>query len=340
MPDEILDDNNLASNSSDDAALDDAQSQLTDGQDGGAIGADSSDAQGDNVDQPTTLDIVRDVVGKDKEGAASPAEGSEEESESEEEGDGKEQDDEDYSDVPFHKHPRFQHLLRAKKANEADADRHRNVQKFMDQNGIPAEEAANLFVFAALLRSDPPKAWEMAKPIIQELLVACGEVLPPELKAKVEAGEYTAEAAAEIAKAQARAKTVEGGRTFEQLQRDRQAKQALQQSLYDTATSWATDRRKKDPNFAAKEPLLKKEIAWLQSQEGVPDSPEGVKAQLDKAYKAVVVPATTKPGLPAPRVGQVARRAPSASSSASGTARPQPKTTLDIINSVVAQREG
>lgn len=340
MPDEILDDNDLSLDSSANDTLDDANGSLANGHgNDDAAGAGSSDAQGDNAEL-TTLDIVRDVVkGDGKDGAASPADGSEDESNSEEES-GTKEDDEDYSDVPFHKHPRFQHLLRAKKAAEGDATRYRNVQQFMDQNGIDAEEASNLLIFAALLRTDPPEAWKMAQPVMQQLLQACGEVLPDDLKQKVDAGEMSAEAAAEVARSRARVKSVEDGRTFEQQQRERREKQELEKSLYTTATTWAADRRKKDPNFAAKEPLLKKEIAWLQSQEGVPNTPDGVLDQLTRAYKAVAVPVTVKKPNAAPAVGQGAQRRPSAAGGASGTAQPKPRSTLDIIRQEVGKRAG
>lgn len=341
MPLSDLDDKNQASTSSDDAALDDAANLDlgNDGQDG-ADGASSSDARGDNTDQ-TTLDIVRDVVGKDKDGAASPAEGEEGKTPAEGEDTGKPEDDEEYSDVPFNKHPRFQKLIKDRNALRADATRHRNVQAFMDQNGISAEEASDLFVILAASKSDPRKAWEMAKPLVQQLLIAAGEVLPEDLQKRVADGELTAEAAAEVSRSRAQVKAVETGRSFEQQRMERSRAEALSKSLYDTATGWVADRRKKDPNFDAKEPNLKKEIAWLQSQEGQPSTPEGVRDQLERAYKAIVVPTTNaRPGTPAPTVGQGTTRRISSASGASGTAQPKPQTTMDIIRQVKSQRQG
>lgn len=345
MPDENFDGKDLALDSSPDAALDDARgSQVDDLADSDAAGADSSDAHDDKTSESTTLDIVRDVVNaENKDGTASSAEGNEDDPDSE----GKEtaeEDNEDYSDVPFNKHPRFRQLLRAKKAAdsarkvaESDAGMYRNIQKFMDENGIEAKEAADLFCFSALLRNNPQEAWKMAKPVIQQLLVACGEVLPDDLKAQVEAGQMTPEAASEVARSRAQVKTVEDSRSFEQKQRERREREDLNKSLYDTAMTWADTRRKRDPNFAAKEPLLKKEIAWLQSQEGVPNTPDKVKDQLERAYKAVVVPAARKASS-APTVGQGAPRRPSAAGGASGTAQPKPLTTLDIIRQATASR--
>ena len=333
-----LDDNDRPLNSSDNGALDgDENLHLDNGADvDGADGAESSDAHGDNTER-STPDIVRDVVEAGRAGAASPAEGSEDGKKPEEQ-EPKKADDEEYSDVPFNKHPRFQHLLRAKKANEEDAGRYRNVQKFMDDSNLTAEETADGFIVMAALKNDPHKAWELLKPVVQSLLIATGEVLPPELQAKVDAGEYTAEAAAELARANAKLKTVEQRGSFEQQRRAQQTEQAQKQALYDTATGWVSDRKAKDPSFAAKEPLLRKEVAYLIQTEGKPDTPEGVRDQLERAYKEVVVPTAPRARV-APKVGAGTQARPSANDSATGSnIQPRPKNTLDIISQVVSQR--
>lgn len=337
MPQEMLDDN-LASTSSDDAALDGALDQNLENEAvvDGATGADSSDAHGDNTDG--TLGIVRDVVSK-REGEASPAEGKEDGTENAKEGEAKEQDDEDYSDVPFHKHPRFQHLLRAKKANEQDAGRYRNVQKYLDDNNVSAEESANALTVAAMIkRGDASGAWKVLKPIVQQLLVDAGEVLPPDLQKRVDDGEFTAEAASEVALARAAAASGEKGRTFEQQRQERQQQMELSNSLQNTAREWVADRTKKDPNFEAKQEQLKIEIKRLQDAGWRPTTPEGVKEQLAAAYKAIPSPRVAKPGQTAPTVGQGNVRRISAVGSASGTSQPKPQTTLDIIKNVVGKR--
>jgi hypothetical protein len=346
-------DDNQASNSSDDVTLDDATNdqQLENGQqDDGAVGADSSDAQGDNADQGTS-GIVRDVVAKrDGQAAASPADGDEPKSEEDATDKPKEEDDEDYSDVPFHKHPRFQHLLRKSKTFEEDAGRYRNVQTFMDENGITAQETADAFQFmAAVKQGDYAGAWNMIKPTVQELLVRAGEVLPDDLKQDVADGSISQERAVELSRERAKAKSFEQGRSFDQQRQQRSQQQQAAQQLHGTAVGWARDRARKDPQFDAKQPLLMKEVNWLQSQSrgkegfdqfGIPLTPEGVKAQLEEAYKNVTLPAPRGAnGKFVPKVGDgVAKSRPTAAGGASGTARPQPKTTLDIIRAVREQR--
>src|SRR5262245_24962855 len=82
-----------------------------------ADGAESSDAR-DVTGERSTLDVVRDVVAERTQEGSSP-EAKKEGDEADPKGTqaAKEKDDENFSDVPFHKHPRFQELLKREKAN-------------------------------------------------------------------------------------------------------------------------------------------------------------------------------------------------------------------------------
>lgn len=293
--------------------------------------ADPSPAEG--ATEASTLDIVRDVVTEQAPAeAASPAEGSETAQQADE-ATKKEPDQENFSDVPFHKHPRFQDLLKQKKAFEVDAVRYRNVQNYLDQNGLNAEEAADGLMIMGLMKTDPAAAWDRLKPVVQNLLVAIGEVLPDDLSHRVQRGELPMEAAQEISRARAKAQTVESVQSFREQQAERARQMQHAQSLVDAANSWEADRRAKDPNFEAKLIPLQKEIAFLQMQEGRPTTAEGVRDQLRRAYEAVipsqpVVSATVQRTKPTPRA--------SMGGQSSGSAQPAPSTTLEIIRAARA----
>lgn len=81
-------------------------------------------------------------------------------------------DDENFSDVPFNQHPRFKQLVRQRNEFRVDAERYNNVQTYIDQQGLSAEEAADGLLIMGLMKTDPAKAWEMLKPRVQTLLVA------------------------------------------------------------------------------------------------------------------------------------------------------------------------
>jgi hypothetical protein len=296
--------------------------------------ADSSDAQGDKDAKPLTS-IVRDVVAAKKASeakadTASPAEGQNEGSDSEKKA--KEPDDENYSDAPFHKHPRFQHLFRRMKSYEQDATRYRNVETFLRNNALQSEEAADALVIAGLLKTNPVEAWKRLKPVVQNLLIAAGELVPDDLAPRVQAGELTREAAIEVARARASVGSMERQRQFEVQQQERSRMESHANALMGAAGDWEADRRKKDPNFEAKAKLLRAEVLDLQRTEGVPNTPEGVRGQLDKAYKAVVLPTPA----PAPQ----AKRPIPAGSNASGNHAPAPTSTLDVVRATRAKMRG
>lgn len=292
--------------------------------------AESSTAQGDK-DAKGLQSIVRDVVAARKPvtAAASPAEGTNEGPKTDEKAP-KEPDDENYTDVPFHKHPRFQQLLRKSKTYEQDATRYRNVEGFLANNGLVAEEAADALIVAGLLKTNPVEAWKRLKPIVQNLLVAAGELVPDDLAPRVQAGELTRDAAIEVARSRAAVESVQRQQTFEEQQRAEREKRSLETAIQSEVSSWEQDRRAKDPNFEAKTKLLRAEVLDLQRTEGVPNTPAGVRAQLEKAYKAVVLPVA--PPAPAPQP-----KTPIRPGTDPGNAAPGPEDTLSIVRAARAK---
>lgn len=303
-----------------------------------ADNADTSTATGETEDDGL-LSVVRDVVDSSRqtEETASPAETEASDQNA------AETDDDNYDNVPFSKHPDFKRLVRKKneyrdqaQAYQQDAVRYQNVQNFMDQNGLDADEAADLLIIGGLMKTNPVEAWNRAKPVIQKLLIAAGEVLPEDLKGRVHSGEMSQEAALEVSRTRAMQQSMHATRSFEDQRRQQHEQQTAANALTQTAESWETERRAKDPNFDAKMPLIMREVAFLQRSEGIPNTPQGVQAMLQKAYKAVVLPApatprqvTKKVPITPVRGGQVA-----------GGAKPAVNSTMDVLNNVLAASRG
>lgn len=318
------------SDNSADATVDATAGQNTPANDQPNTAAPSA-ATGEN-DDSELLSVVRDVVTESrKDQAASPAEGEVDGQSTADSAAKKEPDDENYSDVPFHKHPRFQQLLRKSKTYEQDAKRYQNVQGFLDNAGLNAEEAADGLTSMALMKTNPVEAWKRIKPVIQKLLVAAGEVLPEDLQTMVKEGKMDHNAALEVSRSRAAVNATHVQRSFEQQRSERRQQQDAATALSTAANDWQADRQKKDPNFDKKFVSLQKEILFLQSQEGKPNTPEAVRAQLNKAYAAVN--ASLKPVVvPQPR--NVQRRPeikPVTGGQVAGNTQPAPKTTLDIV---------
>lgn len=294
--------------------------------------ADSSPATGEN--ERDLLSVVRNVVDTNRKPAqmAPPAEGDEDEAPG---GGPKPRDDEEFSDVPFHKHPRFQQLLRKSKAFEQDAGRYRNVQNFMDQNGLAAEEAADLLIIGGLMKTNPVEAWRRMKPAIQRLLIAAGEVLPDDLRQRVQGGELSQAAALEVSRSRAAQESMEAMRSFEERRRNMEVRNRVVLDVQQAALDWEAERRHKDPNFDAKMPSLMREVTYLQRTEGVPETPEGVREQLRKAYKALAPPPAQPAAQQRPQKKPIT---PIRGGQGAGGAKPEIRSTMDIVNSVLARR--
>ncbi|RWA81500.1 MAG: hypothetical protein EOQ31_31650 [Mesorhizobium sp.] len=298
--------------------------------------ANSSTATDAKTAEKDTLSVVRDVVDARAEQSAASSADSAEAGQKPGAAAPKEPDNENYTDVPFHKHPRFQHVVSELKTARIDQQRYQNVENFLQEQGLSGDEAAGLLRIGGLIKTNPAEAWKEMKPVVEKVLIAAGELLPADLKAMVDRGEMKPEVALEVSRSRAAVQSTEA-----RVQFDRQRQESRQQSdarnaILGTVSSWEAERKLRDPNFDAKQPALQREIAWLQTKEGRPNTAEGVRAQLQKAYDTVsaahVAPAPVRQQRPAIR--------PVTGGQVNGSVRPEIKSTLDAVNAVVARRAG
>lgn len=296
-----------------------------------------------DAEQKDTLAVVRDVVATrpepDATGSSPEGETKTDTPEPEPDPEPKQPDDADYSDVPFNKHPRFQHLLRKSRAFEADAQRYRSVETFLSENGLTGGEAAEALKIRALMKVDPVAAWEALRPFAQQVATAAGAILPPEIRQRVDAGELSLAAARELSAAQAGLKATETQREWERQRAAERQEAERRESLTDAATSWEQERRLRDPNFAEKENALHREVAYLQATEGRPTDAAGVLDQCNRAYKAVNAALRPTPVPPA----HAETRKPAVRPIVGGQVTAQPQqpaaaSTLDVIQREIAKR--
>ena len=160
--------------------------------------------------------------------------------------------------------------------------------------------------------------------------MAAGEVLPDDLRQKVQAGEMSQEAALQVSRANAAVSATHARTSFQQQQRERQEQTAAGAALTGAAATWEDNRRQKDPNFESKLPSLQKEILFLQHSEGKPTTPQGVVAQLQKAYKAVndALPQVRQP---APQQQKKPAIRPVNGGQVAGGQKPENLSVLDIV---------
>ena len=299
--------------------------------------ADANSSSATDATEVDTLSVVRDVVEQreEVETAAAPSAEGDEEVGDEASGQAQQAEQDDYSDVPFNQHPRFQQVIRERSEFKADSDEYRKITSFLDANGLTPKEASDGIEIMALMKLDPAAAWKRLQPLVKNVLIAAGEILPDDLDKRVQAKELTRDAALEVSRARA-AVVVQGARQkFDAERGQRQQASEVSSSIVSAVSDWENDRALKDPNFKAKLPRLQEKIAFLHATEGRPKDAAGAKAQLKRAYDAVnkelpkvVSPAVKpakKPAITPVRGGQVANNAQTQQPSNKA------KTTLDIV---------
>ncbi|MBZ9706071.1 hypothetical protein LB543_04970 [Mesorhizobium sp. ESP7-2] len=315
-------------------ALDAADASKEVEQSADASSSTATDAK--TADSKDTLSVVRDVVDARSDAPAASSADSAEADPKTGAASTKEPDNENFTDVPFHKHPRFQHVVSELKTAQIDQQRYRNVENYLAEQGLDGDEAAGLLRIGGLIKTNPAEAWKAMKPVVEKVLIAAGELLPEDLKAMVAAGEMKPEVALEVSRSRAAVQSTQARVAFDQQRSESSRQIEARNSILGTVSSWEAERKLRDPNFDAKQPALQREIAWLQTKDGRPNTPDGVKAQLQKAYDTVsaayVAPAPVRQQRPAIR--------PVTGGQVNGSVRPEIKNTLDAVQAVIARRAG
>jgi len=268
----------------------------------------TEDVAGAKADKPETkeslLDVLTQAVKPSEETSTSDTESDSEKPDGEDEGETAEAVDasenpDDYSDVPFHKHPRFKGLLEAKKAAdekvqeyEPVVQEHNAIRTFMKKNDLSVTEVSELLDMGAMLKLDPRKAREELVAIVHDLDNTLGYTLPADLQEKVDSGEMSEEAATELsvtradkhmsdARAQASQQRVA---TVEQTTAVNTLRTAIQTSVAD----WGKDIRTKDADYAKKEPFVVDRFkALVMEAGGALSTADQALSLVKQAYKEV-----------------------------------------------------
>lgn len=303
----------------------------------GGDSADSTPAGNESVDaREGLLAVVQDAVQPkdDKQVSASQADEGTTSDQDAQSSDGGEpatpaaRSDDEFADVPFNKHPRFQQLVRQRNEFRQGHEQYQQIQKFLDDNGLSADAAAEMLQIGALMDRNPAKALEMLRPRLQKLVQEAGAILPQDLQDDVRQGRITKERAQEIAQLRAKQQSAQRDTDFQRQQEERRRQMQLQDNMRTAAVQWQESTRLKnaDAFTAAAEEELMREIAFRHARGDKPKDPEGVREQLDDAWKAVqkrlVPPASPKKPIHPVRGG----RAPATQTS-------EPKSILDIVQS-------
>lgn len=244
---------------------------------------------------------------------------------------------EDYTDVPFNKHPRFKELIREKNSYkaraseyESDANQYRQIQQFMNARQLSAEEVAEgLMLMAEMKSGDPAKAYDQLSKKLDQLAPFAGKKLPQELEERVEQGYVDRETAQQLYYQQMRA-SQQAALAQQQLSKQRQLEQQQKMtSMVDSVSAWETATREKDPDFDLKADLVKDRVRAHFAQHGMPKSSEEALAISMQAYDRVTEALRKVQTPKQPVRSAVGGRT-------NGAASPEPQNLLDVVRRAAA----
>lgn len=239
---------------------------------------------------------------------------------------------EDYSKLPFNKHPRFRELVKEKntyKAQmaeyEADAKQYREIQSFMEANQLTAEEVAEgLALMAQMKVGDPAKAHAALAQKVEQLAAAAGMKLPADLEEKVENGYVDRETAQSMYQQQLAAQREAQRAKTELEKRSQQDQRSQVQAMAGAVAAWETATKAVDPDFDLKAELVKDRVRAHVAVHGMPKTSEDAVKLSKDAYDAVTQTLLRVRGDRTPM-------RPAVGGKTNGSAAPEPKSLLEVI---------
>lgn len=243
--------------------------------------------------------------------------------------------DEDYSKLPFNKHPRFRELVREKntyKAQaveyEADAKQYRDIQAFMQGAGLTAEEVAEGLALMAQMKSgDPAGAYEALTKKVETLALAAGKKLPQELEERVEQGFVDRETAQQMYQRQVQAERQAALAQSQLQQRSQQDAQTQVVNIANAVRAWEQSTKVTDPDFEIKVDLVKDRVRAHVAANGMPRTPDEAVKLTKEAYENVTQVLRRAQGVKQPM-------RPAVGGKVNGSAAPEPRNLLDVIRQV------
>lgn len=192
----------------------------------------------------------------------------------------------DDESLPFHKHPRFQEVIKERDTAKQEAEelkpqaqRLKSIDSYCQQNGITNEEFSSALEIAALLHKDPKAARQRLNEYVENIDVALGDKLPSDLQKKIDDGVIDIETAKEVASARAKTRTADW-----QVKSTQQRFQEMQaQSMTDAVNSWEANKRVSDPDYAKKFEMLRDRSSFLYATKR-PSTPQEAVALAEEAY--------------------------------------------------------
>ena len=237
--------------------------------------------------------------------------------------------------LPFHKHPRWQAVLKERDESREQATAFREkatqfdaISDYMAESRLTPEEVNRGFEIMAAIRNDPSKAFEMLSETMTFLRGVTGEDLPPDVVQLVEDGEMTEAAGRQLAKARSQVAFQEQRqKETVEIQRQNQAAYAHHQ-IIESVEAWEKQVATRDPDYQAKRTLVHQNIRLANLQNPAQTAQEA----LAIADAALAQATETVRGF---RPKPVSMIQPSSSQSLPAS-QPSPKSLRDVVRGALA----
>lgn len=225
--------------------------------------------------------------------------------------------------LPFHKHPRFQELVREKNSYKEDATQFRAIADYMAENRLTPDEVDKGFVIMSAIKNDPVRARQMLAETMRQLDEVTGEILGESESRMVDEGEMSEAAAKELSRYKAQV-ALQEMRQQEALREQAAIKERQnEQSIVSSVEQWEQQVATRDPDYAAKKSIVFDKIRLAQLERPA-QTPQEALAYAEAAYRQATE--ILKSAMPK----RVAINAPSSSQSVT-TARAVPKNLADVV---------
>ena len=207
----------------------------------------------------------------------------------------------DWSDVPFNKHPRFRKLVSEKNEQRKlaeqfreDSAQYQKIVDFIGSNNLSAEDAAEGFRIMSLIKNNPGEAHEILQGHLNSVNELTGKKLPDDIQGKLDDGFLDEDAAKELSQARAnlqreqqlQQQDKENAEQVEQVSRKQKADQQLNY-LRKVVKDWEDTTRNSDPDFSLKQDEINDRVAALVNERGRPVTSEQVLGIANDAYETV-----------------------------------------------------
>ena len=205
-----------------------------------------------------------------------------------------EAESEDFSDVPFNKHPRFRKLIAEKNEQkelatkyQTDSEQYKKITNFIELNNLTAKDAVEGFKLMAMLRNNPEEGYKRLQAHMDNVGKLTGQNLPEDIQSKVDDGFLDEDAAKELSQARASLSRERSMRQHSQKRFSNAAQSAGEARLSDTIKTWGEATLANDPDFSLKQEEFNDRISALVSERGKPKSPEDVLSIANDAYNTI-----------------------------------------------------